>query len=529
MPERFYCGGLMDRIWSSLGCFFLTLLALLFAIGVTESIKYSSMPIKFLVLGAAALGAGAIAYMRDQIKFRRRPVPERLGPKDEKARQRPLDDLGQPSLSQRSKGDFSGHLPSDASQSLPPGSGPTANETILASRRQAILFRQIVPPNHDPAHLSFFGGLPIAPSGFQWPRGETKPYTFIMQLDCSAVPSEGRLGMFPDQGVMYLFLDLEWGEGNPFRVIYEPGPSQGWAEIASPSDLPHAFDSKLAWRWPQSDNEWPRLLPKWPFDPVLIQGGPLPDKQEALDETYAWAGTINTNEAIPEIEGAVVEYRGWYKGGTPNRDRPFFNFPQDWNAVRITTGLVAKSMKREVTAARTRHFRELSDEEFAAKVTEAQDSLSAWSNRVSTARPFDSVPKTESDEFWSWILDHEWLTRLVITDASNLSVEASLTAGPDAAARIPLEVVDHIRSRHALATHTERGLHIRIPDRMLAAPVDVQGDIEERAREFLLLLELSSDEGLAHYFGEGVYQFWIRPADLAARRFDRVELTTTAY
>jgi uncharacterized protein YwqG len=64
---------------------------------------------------------------------------------------------------------------------------------------------------------------------------------------------------------------------------------------------------------------------------------------------------------------------------------------------------------------------------------------------------------------------------------------------------------------------------------MLAAPVDVQGDIDERAREFLLLFELSSDEGLAHYFGEGVYQFWIRPNDLAARRFDRVELSTTAY
>jgi hypothetical protein len=106
-----------------------------------------------------------------------------------------------------------------------------------------------------------------------------------------------------------------------------------------------------------------------------------------------------------------------------------------------------------------------------------------------------------------------------MTYAGNLSVEASLTAGPEAAARIPLEVVDYIRSRHSLATQTERGVHIRIPDRMLAAPVDVQGDIEERTREFLLLLELSSDEGLAHYFGEGVYQFWIRPDDLGAGPF----------
>ena len=64
---------------------------------------------------------------------------------------------------------------------------------------------------------------------------------------------------------------------------------------------------------------------------------------------------------------------------------------------------------------------------------------------------------------------------------------------------------------------------------MLAPPVDVQGDIDERVREFILLLELSSNEGLAHYFAEGVYQFWIRPGDLAARRFERVELSTTAY
>ena len=118
---------------------------------------------------------------------------------------------------------------------------------------------------------------------------------------------------------------------------------------------------------------------------------------------------------------------------------------------------------------------------------------------------------------------------VVQQDAATLSVEASLTHGPDAAGRIPADAVDRIRHRHALAVETERGLHVNIPDRMLAAPVDVQGDIDDRIRDYLLLLELSSNDGLAHYFGEGVFQFWIRPADLAAQRFDRVELSTTAY
>jgi hypothetical protein len=57
----------------------------------------------------------------------------------------------------------------------------------------------------------------------------------------------------------------------------------------------------------------------------------------------------------------------------------------------------------------------------------------------------------------------------------------------------------------------------------------VQGDQEETARTHLLLLELSSNDGLGHYFGEGVYQFWITPADLRSRRFERVRLTTSAY
>ena len=51
----------------------------------------------------------------------------------------------------------------------------------------------------------------------------------------------------------------------------------------------------------------------------------------------------------------------------------------------------------------------------------------------------------------------------------------------------------------------------------------------DRAKAHLLLLELSSNGGLGHEFGEGVYQFWITPADLKARRFDKVALTADAY
>ena len=46
-------------------------------------------------------------------------------------------------------------------------------------------------------------------------------------------------------------------------------------------------------------------------------------------------------------------------------------------------------------------------------------------------------------------------------------------------------------------------------------PSYVQGNEEETAATHVMLLELSSDEGLGHHFGEGVYQFWILPTTFA--------------
>ena len=190
----------MQRILSGLGCFGLVLLAILFALGVTEAIKYVSALERALVLTAVVLAAFLVAFVRDWIKNGAADAAQKSERKKE------------PTQQQR--------LPAEISEPSASASASSIPDAILASRRQAIIFRQIVPPNHDSTHLSFFGGLPIAPSGFQWPRGESKPYSFIMQVDCSAVPENGRLGIFPDNGVLYLFLDLEWEQKDMFRVTW---------------------------------------------------------------------------------------------------------------------------------------------------------------------------------------------------------------------------------------------------------------------------------------------------------------------
>jgi hypothetical protein len=530
----------MERVLRPLGCFGLTLFAILFVLGVTEALKHVGSLERVIGLSAAVLASATVAYLREHWMARPRMVggrrtaaepPEldadlRRGARLDGVARRPEDPT--PRVDPQAR-----PAPPSASPFREPPPGP-CDDAILAARRQAVLFRQIVPPSHDPRHLSFFGGAPIAPPGFQWPgapdpSGGSDPISFLMQVDCGAIPAAGRLGLMPDRGVLYVF---HKAFSHTFRVLYEPGPADGWAELAPPATLGPVYEWRSTWQWPQSDADSPRLWPKWPFDPVLVQGGPLPDDDEAREATYAWPGTIDVQAAVRAIPGAVVPHTSFYddtRGAGGNPRRPFDTYPHDWGAIRIATGVLAEQVKRHAAPPRRGAFKNMSDGDFAAVLDRAASERGRWAERASAAAPFDAVPQDEADRFWAWMAAQPWVTPFVVHDAANLAVEASLAGSASAGARVPAAAVDRIRHRHALAVETERGLHINIPDRMLAAPVDVQGDIDEQARDYLLLLELSADEGLAHYFAEGVFQFWIRPADLAARRFDRVEISSTAY
>lgn len=116
-----------------------------------------------------------------------------------------------------------------------------------------------------------------------------------------------------------------------------------------------------------------------------------------------------------------------------------------------------------------------------------------------------------------------------IRHAAALAIEATLSAAPKAARRLGPEALNLVRSRHALAVQGESGPFAPTPNRMLAPASFVQGALSDFAAGEVLLLELGANDPIGHRFGEGVYQFTIRPEDLRARRFDKVRLTATAY
>jgi uncharacterized protein YwqG len=442
----------------------------------------------------------------------------------------------------------------EARQPIAPAADPTRRDAgpapvRIEPARTAIVFLQQMPPAYDPRHLSYFGGLPTAPKSFLWPswthEGVTEPLHFVMQLDCAAVPSSARHEAFPPRGVLYFFLDLRWGHSNGFRVLYADNATDAFAPSSAPAGLSVAYGSeaRFAWRWTealdQPEARLPKLLPKWPFDPLAIAIPP------ALIE--AWRSEIDEeNESAvfwwPELramDGVLLEAQEARRGvATPSDaappqagiSRPYATYPQDWRAIEIGAALLLGDVKRELRYAKTSYrLRAMTAEDVRAMSDLIESEARQWLARAAEQAPFEATPEQTRDAFWSWLVNWQDFSAAVINQAAMLSIEAALAESAEAAGRLPKEVIARIEANHALATRTASGIFAATPDRMLAPPSYVQGDQEETAASHLLLLELSSNEGLGHHFGEGVYQFWITPADLRARRFDRVMLTTTAY
>jgi hypothetical protein len=395
-----------------------------------------------------------------------------------------------------------------------------------------------MPPGHDPHWLSYFGGVPIAPPGFEWPvvttdDGAPLPLSFFMQIDCAAIPARGRLGL-PDSGVLYLFHDSFWSGTNGFRFIHAAAPVADFVPTTPPAELPLVYHREVPriWRWPQAVEDCPRLLPKWPFTPMLIDVPAAPDDPDdppvdALDAYWRSGGDVKP--ALLAAQGPVAERPEASRSAAPQR--PFPAFPQDWRAMQIAAGLMLDRLRFTFEVRDIDLPGDLSPEAKAERTDRIRAAARHWYDLAASHPPFDAMPMATAEEFWGWYSEGEAqrLASTVNREAVTLSIEASLSASAEAAARLPADALGHIAGRHSLAVQIGDTIHAPVPDRMLAVPSDVQGNEYEMPLTHLLLLEISSNEGIGHLYAEGVTQFWITPDDLATGRFDKVVMTNTGY
>jgi hypothetical protein len=407
---------------------------------------------------------------------------------------------------------------------------------IEAQSRQAIVFRQHFPPSFTRS-LSFFGGAPLADARFNWPRwqdpqGNSRPLTFIMQIDCGEILTAAHLGVMSDDGVLYVFMEISSSLlGGSYRVIHHTGPTDEWIEVPLPEDLPPAL-SRYDCKYAMEEEQLPRVLPHWDFTPTVIEIPAASYGEREEGAPYLWPGV--SAETLKAAQGGAIIHNPYsIKDFIPEMGvyrKPFETFPHDWRAVQYVMGMLIEKLEYWNEYPNTAPIdKKLSDEEKRKQLLVVREKARQLYD-IAAGHPADeAVPERQRDAVWAFLASEARLSRSILVEAVTLSVEDSLSRSPEAASLIFPDVAERVRGRHALVSTYEGREYVNTPERMLAPPTDVQGGQWEWAGTHLLLLELSSDVALGRNFGEGVCQLYIAPKDLKARSFDNVKLQFEAY
>ena len=95
---------------------------------------------------------------------------------------------------------------------------------------------------------SHFGGTPLLPADFVWPRYHDKPLHFLARLQLEELQSAGRVDWLPTSGALLFFYDMEsqpWGfepnERGGWRIAYLTGEGEALRANPAESILSHQF------------------------------------------------------------------------------------------------------------------------------------------------------------------------------------------------------------------------------------------------------------------------------------------------
>lgn len=214
----------------------------------------------------------------------------------------------------------------------------------LGDHREAVLGAVLAGYRLEPGGTgrTRIGGLPDMAEGEAWPHGDDGiPYTFVAQIDCSALPSlDGD------------FTGPEWHHGGALLRVFaaldarvpEPGPA---VALACPpgapvrrAELPPRPDPMPASAW-EADDESLRMLRETPVRPVpfltaAVPWGVLPEGvlEDAEDRYRAFADRLAAGGAppigerfwtVPQLLGHAESVQGEdprYAGGWRRGDEP---------------------------------------------------------------------------------------------------------------------------------------------------------------------------------------------------------------
>lgn len=433
----------------------------------------------------------------------------------------------------------------------PPGLNPSTSTTIECARLNPIVFREIFPP--PTTGLSFYGGVPIGPEGFTWPRARNKrlnaSLSFVMQWDCSELAKQDPTGLLPDSGVLYLFCDLTWGEPFDFQFVHVSGSADEWHVLPIPTDLPPVYGDEGVHLVPYCSprvekrvQDVPRLLPRWPFASTAFS---YPDSESGGDtDGRFWNDGGAVGEALLTLESLEGSQATEFHKDSSLFGRPFPTFPHDYAAVR----LVAAELLDRLHRPNPSMLRDKFEHDRMTILQRWRDNAAELYTAATSHPPAARVERSASDRIWGLFEEMAPALQQGWNSIVQECVNTSLGIESEASSEVPTDLMAVCAQRHRLAsvylsderhrsplpaTDTPavqtRSIHAPHPNHMFGPPSFVQGHVEEYLEGWVLLLELSSRKQIGHEFGEGVYQFMIRPAHLRERQFGQVRLIASAY
>jgi hypothetical protein len=413
----------------------------------------------------------------------------------------------------------------EPAETEPEAPAPSLPTPLAAVRQQAIVLRQHFPPHRAPEGRSWLGGTPLLPGAAEWPVNPAngKSLHFLLQLDLAEVPDEAGLGLLPSEGALAVFLDLDWGPGEAFRVLHAQGyAGTPWHALEVPPALAMAYgdEAALVWPWALTPEHGTQLLPRWPIAPRLIT---LPES-----DTPGWPHNADTARALLAAQGvdelAPPLTPADFHGADGQGFEPlWYGYPQDWITVQIVCAALVREADRAARTVLDDPYPGLETEERAAQIKAAREEAQAWFDHALNNPALTPLAPPVRKAFWDWLSTHRALAEHVMPAAVEAAIETTLHASPRESAKFPEEVTARLAYRHALARRTPEGVIAPPPARLLAPASETSG----LAATHLLLLELPSNPALGHHFGGGALQWWITPADPADRRFENAVMTRT--
>ncbi|HJQ60563.1 MAG TPA: DUF1963 domain-containing protein [Vineibacter sp.] len=416
----------------------------------------------------------------------------------------------------------------------------------------AIWWHRVRPVRGRMDATSYLGGLPRLTPDLDWPRRQCDGTALPLgaQIDCAQIPGFPGSAALPRTGTLYFFIDVHvdddfgWGQ-----VLYSP-IATGSLKVSPLPDNPRRFHD------PNYDvsgeKDWidPRRMPErvgsvfdqWQIEPLVVGTHGAEASGSIMRQLYRGHDAEKVSKSGHQLDRLRSTIRRRLQARALGRaipDAPSIDgdalsgYPWTWLYVVIHAERVARSARY--------HLPGFTDPKWARQppvLPAALEVLLATIEQEADARflralehaPEEKLSSDERRAFLAWLDSvearfapmREWqdakrfnagyFTQRVAT----LGARHLIAILPDGSSVLPpvwWELARHgadacVYDRHQMLGHGHGGL----------------GSKDWLAKDHVMLMQIAHDDGINWNWDCGVLQFWIKPADLAARRFGDVHV-----